>query len=101
MKFEPGRDNLFSMRDEVGHMKLTAKMTAGYLGKENESMEDTVDEQVAAIMNLIDTKYVSPGTKYRPMDFVLEAQYFTLDVISALAFGKPFGYLTQDMYLYD
>ena len=29
MKFEPGRDNLFSMRDEVAHTKLRNKMAAG------------------------------------------------------------------------
>ena len=29
MKFEPGRDNLFSMRDGVAHAKLRNKMAAG------------------------------------------------------------------------
>jgi hypothetical protein len=29
MKFDPTRDNLFSMRDEVAHTKLRAKMAAG------------------------------------------------------------------------
>ncbi|KAH6865919.1 cytochrome P450 [Alternaria rosae] len=101
MKLEPGRDNLFSMRDEVAHMKLRNKMAPGYSGKENESMEGTVDEQVAAFIDLIERKYVSTATEYRPMDFALKTQYFTLDVISALAFGKPMGYLKQDVDLHD
>lgn len=29
MRFEPGKDNLFSMRDEEGHRKLRNKMAAG------------------------------------------------------------------------
>ena len=29
MKFDPARDNLFSMRDEVAHTKLRSKMAAG------------------------------------------------------------------------
>jgi hypothetical protein len=29
MKFDPTRDNLFSMRDEVAHTKLRSKMAAG------------------------------------------------------------------------
>jgi hypothetical protein len=29
MKFDPTRDNLFSMRDERAHTKLRAKMAAG------------------------------------------------------------------------
>lgn len=29
MRFEPGKDNLFSMQDEEGHRKLRNKMAAG------------------------------------------------------------------------
>jgi hypothetical protein len=29
MKFDPSRDNLFSMRNEVAHTKLRSKMAAG------------------------------------------------------------------------
>lgn len=29
MRFDPTKDNLFSMRDEVAHTKLRGKMTAG------------------------------------------------------------------------
>lgn len=29
MKFEPGRENLFAMRNEVAHTKLRNKMAAG------------------------------------------------------------------------
>jgi hypothetical protein len=29
MRFEPGRDNLLSIRDEVAHTKLRNKMAAG------------------------------------------------------------------------
>jgi hypothetical protein len=48
-----------------------------YAGKEN--------------VNLIDEKYVSAGTEFKPIDIGRKAQYFTLDVISSLAFGKSFG----------
>jgi cytochrome P450 len=101
VKFEPGKDNLLSMRDEVAHTKLRNKMAAGYSGKENESLEGTIDEQVAAFIQLIDTKYLSTPEDYRPMDLAQKTQYFTLDVISALAFGHPFGYLKKDVDLYD
>lgn len=29
LRFEPGKDNLFSMRDDDAHMKLRSKMAAG------------------------------------------------------------------------
>lgn len=35
------------------------------------------------------------------MDFALKAQFFTLDVLSEIAFGEAFGYLTKDKDLYD
>ena len=59
-------------------------------------MESTIDEQIAKLVELIETRYLSDSHQYRPMDFAEKGQYFTLDVISALAFGHPFGYLEQD-----
>jgi hypothetical protein len=35
------------------------------------------------------------------MDFAQKAQYFTLDVISDLAFSKAFGFLDQDDDVFD
>lgn len=35
------------------------------------------------------------------MDFGRKAQFFTLDVISSIAFGKAFGYLAADADLYE
>lgn len=35
------------------------------------------------------------------MDFGQKGQFFTLDVISDLAFGRPFGYLNADDDVYD
>ncbi|KAK0636053.1 cytochrome P450 [Bombardia bombarda] len=101
MRFDPTRDNLFSMRDEAAHTLLRSKMAAGYSGKENESMESTIETQIAALVHLIETKYLSSSQDYRPMDLAQKSQYFTLDVISHLAFGHAFGYLQQDGDAYD
>lgn len=46
-----------------------------------------------ALIHLLDTKYVSAN---QPFDFGRKAQYFTLDVISNLSFGKPFGDIATD-----
>ncbi|OAL04444.1 cytochrome P450 [Phaeosphaeriaceae sp. SRC1lsM3a] len=101
MRFDPTRDNLFSMRDEVAHTKLRSKMAAGYSGKENESMEGSIDLQIANLIHLIQTKYLSTADNYRPMDFGEKASYFTLDVISELAFGQAFGYIENDDDVFD
>ncbi|KAH7079455.1 cytochrome P450 [Paraphoma chrysanthemicola] len=101
MRFDPTRDNLFSMRNEVAHTKLRAQMAAGYSGKENESMEGSIDAQIATLVHLISTKYLSTTQSYRPMDFGEKASFFTLDVISELAFGQAFGYVEHDKDVYD
>jgi hypothetical protein len=59
-------------------------------------MEQTIDDNVAALVKLIDSKYISTSTNYKPMDFGRKAQYFTLDTISSLAFGEAFGHLERD-----
>lgn len=72
-----------------------------YSGKENESMEATIDKQIARLIQLIETKYISTSQMYKPVDFAAKVQYFTLDVISDLAFGRPLGYLEKDTDLFD
>jgi hypothetical protein len=64
-------------------------------------MEGSVDTQVANFVDLIEKKYISTSRDYQPMDFGEKASFFTLDVISHLAFGQAFGYLDTDKDVYD
>jgi hypothetical protein len=72
-----------------------------YSGKENPSLERAVDAQIANFITLLETKYLSTEEKYRPVDFAEKVQFFTLDVISDLAFGEAFGYLEKDQDVFD
>jgi cytochrome P450 len=45
---------------------------------------------------LVESNYISTDTVYKPVDLARKVQYFTLDVISALAFGTKIGYLEAD-----
>jgi len=101
LRFQAGQDHLFSQRDDDEHMRIRNKMAAGYSGKENESMERTVDEHIARLVRLLEANYLSTPQQYRPVDFARKIQYFTLDVISDLAFGHPFGFMEQDADVYD
>ncbi|KAF7197445.1 Cytochrome P450 monooxygenase [Pseudocercospora fuligena] len=98
MRLKPGFDNTLSMRDEVQHTKMRSKLSYGYSGKENPNLEKVIDEQVLNFVALIETKYVSEPTKNisKPLDFAHKAFYFTLNVISALAFSESFGNLAAD-----
>ena len=59
-----------------------------------------MNENVANLVSLIEG-YVTTDSDHKPLDFGRKAQYFTLDVITNLAYGKPFGYLTSDSDVYD
>ncbi|KAM0281790.1 hypothetical protein ACHAQH_003372 [Verticillium albo-atrum] len=101
VKFDPTRDNIISMRDDHAHNELRAKMAIGYSGKENENLEAVIDEQMLALVQLIEERYVSTPGDFRPMDFAGKMQYLTLDIITSLAFGQCFGYLSQDMDVHN
>ncbi|OAA58727.1 Cytochrome P450 [Cordyceps fumosorosea ARSEF 2679] len=96
MRFDPTRHNLLSLRDEGAHRNLRAKMAAGYSGREVDGLEHKIDENIDRFMALL-TKYASSD---KALDLGHKVQYFTMDVISDLAFGKPFGFLETDSDVY-
>ncbi|KAL0777439.1 hypothetical protein CaCOL14_006957 [Colletotrichum acutatum] len=100
-KLNPHEDSLFSLRDTGAHDKLKAKCAAGYAGKENLALEDGINSQVAGFVDLIRRKYVTIDDEVRPMDLGKTTQYFTLDVITRVAYGKEFGYLATDSDVHD
>ncbi|WQF76942.1 Putative cytochrome P450 [Colletotrichum destructivum] len=97
MRLDPRHDNVLSTRDDATHTKLRSQMAGGYSGKEVTNLEAKIDDNILRFMALIDT-YASENKRF---DFGLKTQYFTLDVISDLAFGQPFGDLTSDSDVHD
>ena len=96
LRFDPHKDNAFSTLDDQAHEKLRSKLMPGYGGKDVDNLHDQIDKQVAGLVSLLERKYLSTDTDFRPVDLARKVQYFTLDVISALAFGKELGYLAAD-----
>ena len=54
-----------------------------------------------ALIDLIHTKYTSTSSEFKPFDFGRKAQYFTLDVISDIAFGEAFGDIATDSDVHE
>jgi len=48
------------------------------------------------LIDLVHSKYLSTESRANPFDFARKIQYFTLDVISNIGFGEPFGDLRAD-----
>ncbi|GKU10634.1 unnamed protein product [Fusarium langsethiae] len=93
MRLDPTKDNVLSQRNDDLHASTRSKMVGAYSGKEVDNIETTIDTNVERLIELLDTKYVANNQAF---DFGYKAQYFTLDVISALAFGEQFGDLETD-----
>ena len=98
----PEQDSLFSMRDEGLRKDLKSRLAPGYSGREGAAFEPRIDKHVAQFVRLIEEKYLSTPTAFRPIEFSHKSQYFALDVISDLGFGEAIGFLEndQDMYRY-
>ncbi|KAE9574166.1 hypothetical protein CGMCC3_g10016 [Colletotrichum fructicola] len=95
-KVVPDQHSLFSMRDDEQRKELRAKLSEGYAGRDNGGFEPGVDKMVAQFVDLVESKYVSTATDYRPIEFSHKSQYFALDVIGQLAFGEALGFLAND-----
>lgn len=98
LKLHPERDNITSYVDERKHADIRNRMAPGYSGKENPHLEQDVDDQLLKMLHLVQIKYVAKPDEgiFRTMDISRETSFFTLDVISKVAFGQTFGFLDLD-----
>lgn len=72
--------------------------TKQYTGKEVPMLENDVDARVTELLDLIRRDYVE---KNEAMDFAVLAGYFTLDILTQIAFGQALGFLVKNEDLYD
>lgn len=98
-RLNPYTPTLFMERQPRAHDALKARLAPAYSGRETPALEAAVDEQVAALRRLLRRRYAGddaagrPGT---PCSIIDVLSYFTLDVISKIALGAPFGCLAAD-----
>lgn len=95
-QLDPPHDCTLSMRDSKIHVLLRSKLGPGYSGKGIEGLPESIDNGVARFIRLIEDKYLSTSTEYRPVNLGRKIQYMTLDVISSIAFGQAFGFMDDD-----
>lgn len=98
LKLHPERDNITSYIDERKHAEIRARMAPGYSGKENHHLEAEVDEKLLQMHELVAEKYLNRPEEgiFRSVDLGRITSFFTLDVISKIAFGQEFGFLAND-----
>lgn len=98
LKLHPERDNITSYIDEEKHDHIRNRMAPGYSGKENKHLESEIDSKLLKFFDLINEKYLAQPASgaYKSLDLARITTYFTLDVISTIAFGQTFGFLDND-----
>lgn len=67
-----------------------------YSGRDNKYLEKSIDDNIMKLIKLLNSKYLSTTTEFKPADMAEKFQLLTLDIIAEIAFGNPFGNLTAD-----
>lgn len=96
IRFKKGDDHVMSLLDDAEHTRRRAKLAAGYSGKENPSLESSIDQTVSQLIHLIRSKYLSTSSQSRSFDLAQKINFFTLDTISLISYGESFGDLAAD-----
>lgn len=100
LRFDPSKDTIITTSDNKEHARVRAHVLPGYQGRGLEDPEPVVDAQLAKFIALVEHKYISSPTALRPLDMSNAMQFLTQDIISAIEFGSPFGYLDADADMY-
>lgn len=93
-RLAPHLENMASHVDTEAHDVLKAKTASSYSGREmGADLEGSVDSQLVRLVDLIRRKYTPDDGTIRPVNFSLLTRCFSLDVVSLLVFGEPWGHL--------
>lgn len=98
-RFNPYHENLLSILEPAAHAKAKARTGPAYSGREMEGgVEAGLNEQLHALIAVLGRNYIacSEHSSQPLLDLGPISVYFTLDVITRLAFGREFGYLKDE-----
>lgn len=97
IRIDPRVTNIVSERDIRKHNAMRRRMANGYAGKDIEGLEDVVDERVTEFISTIDKNWISSPGKSKVFDIARRVQFFTIDTITQVCFGKPMGFVKSDI----
>ena len=85
-------ESLFNIQDWKVHADLRRMLAGPYSFSNMKKMEPLIDRRVEAWLDKLKNQYLVTGDKF---SFAEWAAFLTYDVISEVAFGKPFGFIEQ------
>lgn len=86
------RHNVLTVLDEKEHATHKSRLVPSYTGKETD-FEPSVDKIVEQMISTIQRDYTQ---KQRVLDFSKIASFFTLDVLTKVAFGLEIGFVRDN-----
>ncbi|KAI0468317.1 cytochrome P450 [Xylaria cf. heliscus] len=92
-RFDWRHDNVFTQRDNEKHHERRKQMIRGYSGAENLTLDADIKACVVKLLHLTRSRYAGQG---KAMDLAQKIQFYTLDVISTIGFGKCYNLLNAD-----
>jgi cytochrome P450 len=96
-RVDPSTDSIVTAMDNNQHQFLRGGILKAYQSRNAAAQEQVVDEQITKFLDLLDTKYTSSHSAgLRPFDMAHGMQFLTHDMMSAIEFSTPFGYLDTD-----
>ncbi|KAK4174672.1 putative cytochrome P450 E-class, group I [Triangularia setosa] len=103
LRLDPWGENLFVCTSNAAHTALRSKLANGYNAKEVPTLESDIEYIINKLIAHIQKGCLSPPEGEGPtrkVDFAVVSQFFTLDVITKVAYGREFGYLdrNEDMF---
>ncbi|KAI0435650.1 cytochrome P450 [Xylaria telfairii] len=92
-RFDWRRDNVFTQTDNEKHNERRKQMVRGFSGAENLTLDADIEACVVKLLRLTRSRYASQG---KAMDLAQKTQYYSLDVISTIGFGKCYNLMNAD-----
>lgn len=96
IRLDPLVANIVSERDPHKHNAMRRKMSAGYAGKDIEGLEEVVDERIGEFISSLAKRALSLPGQTRSYDIAKRVQFFTIDTITHVCFGRPMGFVEAD-----
>ncbi|PQE17969.1 pisatin demethylase protein [Rutstroemia sp. NJR-2017a WRK4] len=96
IRIDPRVSNIVFKRDACRHNSMRHQMAAGYAGKDIQGLEATVDERVGEFIDCIEQRWISSLGTTTSFEIARRLQFFIIDTITHLCFGKPLGFVDSD-----
>lgn len=96
----PEYDSMFTTMNNAEHDMIKAQLAGPYGGRETLAMEPIVDDLTNLLLQYLRGMCAGTPELSKVVDLAVIVNYFTMDVITRVAFGHEFGFLRTQSDVY-